>query len=244
MVAGLKSLTATSGNGLVLLMDIDTLAYGDPTKEDKSLMSRKLEVLPNIKNPERMVPVPDKNSSLETEDDLIAIASLSDELSVDEKEIIDAEDINFVESTFIPYLEQNNIDYDKDEIEAAIEDVASIVMNVKYRFNRPRPAQLADFHNVKISPREGTSADSPSYPSGHSAQASFLARMLGDSNPKHKVNLLEMGDAVGINRLKGNFHYPADHEAGVDFGKKLYDLYKVSKASDTILDKARQTKYI
>lgn len=225
-------------------MDIDTLSYGDPTEEDKTVMSRKLEILPDIKNPERMVPMPVENSSLETQDDLIAIASLSDELSDDEIRMIDEEDIDFVDSSFIPYLEENNIDYDIKEIDSVFEDIASIVMNVKYRFNRPRPEQLADFYNVEINPREGTTADSPSYPSGHSAQASFLARMLGDKNPKHKVSLMEIGEAVGINRLKGNFHYPSDHEAGVKLGKDLYDLYKINKASDIKLDKEKQTKYI
>tara|TARA_R110000782_G_C14791871_1_gene411016 strand:- start:1251 stop:1928 length:678 start_codon:yes stop_codon:yes gene_type:complete len=225
-------------------MDIEDIVYGEVSEENKGIMARELKFLPDIKNPERMVPMPFENSSLETEDDLISISSLPGELSDDEMKSIDEQDEDFVESSFVPYLKDNGIDVNEDDIYEIVDDIASIVMKAKYKFNRPRPEQLAEFHNVEIKPREGKSANSPSYPSGHSAQATFLARMLGDQNPKHRVGLMEIGEEIGINRLKGNFHYPSDHEAGVKLGKDLYDLYKVNKASDTKIDKEKRTKYI
>lgn len=225
-------------------MDIDSLTYGQPSKEDKDLMSRDLKFLPDIESPERMILMPFSNSSVQTEDELLSISFLPEELSDNDIRVIDEEDENFITNTFFRYLDNNNIDYNVDDVEETALDVASLVMKAKYRFNRPRPNQLAEYHSIDINPRAGKSADSPSYPSGHSAQATFLARMLGDQNPKHKVKLMELGESVGINRLKGNFHYPSDHEAGVEFGKDLYDLYKANKASDIKVNKEKQTKYI
>lgn len=225
-------------------MEIDELTYGTPLQKDKTLMERDLQILPDIKSPERMVTMPSLNSSSETEEELEVISSLPDKLSDDDIRLIDEQDEDFVVNTFFKYADDNNLNIDKDKINTISEDLASIIMNIKYRFNRPRPNQLAPFYGIELKPRKGISADSPSYPSGHSAQATFLARLIGDENPEYKIDLMEIGEEVGVNRLKGNFHFPSDHEAGVDLGKDLYELFKVYNASSNKVDKEKQTKYI
>ena len=120
-------------------MDIEDIVYGEVSEENKDIMARELKFLPDIKNPERMVPMPFENSSLETEDDLISISSLSGELSDDEMKSIDEQDEDFVESSFVPYLKDNGIDVNEDDIYEIVDDIASIVMKAKYKFNRPRP---------------------------------------------------------------------------------------------------------
>ena len=225
-------------------MDIDSITYGDPSEKDIEIMSRDLEILPDIKSPERMVSPFFSNSSSETEQELEVISSLPSKLSDDDIRVIDEQDENFLTNTFYKYADENNIELDKQRVETIAEDLASIIMNIKYRFNRPRPNQLAGFYGIDLNPREGKSADSPAYPSGHSAQATFLARLIGDENPEHKIDLMEIGEDIGVNRLKGNFHFPSDHEAGVELGKDLYELFKVYNASSNKVDKEKQTKYI
>ena len=62
----------------------------------------------------------------------------------------------------------------------------------------------------------------PSYPSGHSAQARLVARYVAGKFPEHEIELLKRGDECGMGRVQAGFHYPTDDEAGILLGEKLY----------------------
>ena len=66
------------------------------------------------------------------------------------------------------------------------------------------------------------SARTPSYPSGHAAQGRFIGRYLSDMYPKHKNELMKLGNEIGTGRLVAKVHYPSDDLFGKDIGDALY----------------------
>ena len=66
------------------------------------------------------------------------------------------------------------------------------------------------------------STHTPSYPSGHSAQGRLIGRYLGDVYPKHKSELMKLGNEIGTGRLVAKVHYPSDDLFGKEVGDALY----------------------
>ena len=61
----------------------------------------------------------------------------------------------------------------------------------------------------------------PSYPSGHSIQGIFIAKVLSKMYPKHKKQLMEIGKMVSNSRLMARAHYPSDTKLGEKIGALL-----------------------
>ena len=67
------------------------------------------------------------------------------------------------------------------------------------------------------------SAKTPSYPSGHATQGTFISRYLADLYPKYEKELLDMGEDIAFSRNMAKVHYPSDTELGKLLGTDLYD---------------------
>ena len=86
----------------------------------------------------------------------------------------------------------------------------------KYLINRPRPIQV----NRSIEILDSTTANTPSYPSGHSYQAFLVAMHYSAKYPELSDDLYSMAEAIGQSRIAAGLHYPSDHE----FSKKLLNF--------------------
>ena len=86
-----------------------------------------------------------------------------------------------IESAFKETAEKNNIkDYDKNIAAKLIKESAPVILELKKYHNRKRPYELdKDLKAVKMK-----SMNTPSYPSGHSAQAILIASALKDNYGK------------------------------------------------------------
>ena len=99
---------------------------------------------------------------------------------------------------------------------------------VKWKYNRPRPYQLAkklgmDFKHFE-SPRK--THHTPSYPSGHSMYGHLVANILSDMYPDHEKEWTEAAKMVGDARVGQGVHFPSDNKASAYITKSIWDDVK------------------
>lgn len=95
------------------------------------------------------------------------------------------------------------------EIQTIATQPNPIILLLKYIFNRPRPAQLNA--NIKHVLLNSATANTPSYPSGHSYQAFYLAKHYARRFPLLKQSLYHLAEQCGEARIIAGLHYPSDH---------------------------------
>ena len=101
-----------------------------------------------------------------------------------------------------------------------------IIHKIKYHHARPRPRELAKKFNIKLNSKEMDSMDTPSYPSGHSAQAYLLANVLSDKYPNKRAVFQKAARDISFSRNIAHAHYKSDSVVGEQLGKDLYKYLK------------------
>jgi len=121
----------------------------------------------------------------------------------------------------------NNLEYDRTFFKKLMKECASITLRLKYRFNRPRPYQLAPFHNVDLSVEESKTANTPAFPSGHAMQSTLQALILGKIYPVLAKDALKLAKDISKSRIVGGHHYPSDIEYGEMLGTWMEQYVKM-----------------
>ena len=88
---------------------------------------------------------------------------------------------------------------------------------LKYMINRARPHQVSD-----ITQFPSTTAETPSYPSGHAYQAYYLAKRLGSKYPDRKEKLESLAEDCAMARVYAGLHYLSDNQFSKMLVDKLY----------------------
>jgi membrane-associated phospholipid phosphatase len=117
---------------------------------------------------------------------------------------------NFVKitDTNMSYAFINEIDgISINDIKNIDNNINDIIHFFKFLFNRPRPWQI----NLDLNHYDSKTAFSPSFPSGHSAQAQYIAKRLSEKYPEKKEKLYEVAEKCGLARVYGGLHYLSDH---------------------------------
>ena len=213
--------------------------WGTPTKHHTEVLHRKYKVL--VKEPKEYltsVPAPPDNRL-----EIKTIKHYQEDASRVMKDI-KAEDKDNAKP-FLDYLKDMKLSIDEDYINALNKDVNKIVHHVKFKFNRPRPAQVSD---VEPTPNEG--GYSPAYPSGHSTQATVLAGVLSKIYPELSQDFQKIANKIGLNRIRAGLHYPSDHKAGQALGMDILEdippidsEHQLEKA-DTLEERKRDPKFV
>jgi hypothetical protein len=109
--------------------------------------------------------------------------------------------------------------------------LGSIVIHKSF-FNVSRPNVLASKHGIPFKYDYLESAQTPSYPSGHTAQAYYAALLLADKYPLLREGLLNIAKMVEQSRVDRGVHYPSDNKAGKLLATVLYENKKLGKKAD------------
>jgi len=109
--------------------------------------------------------------------------------------------------------------------------LGSIVIHKSF-FNVSRPNVLASKHGIPFKYDYLESAQTPSYPSGHTAQAYYAALLLADKYPLLREGLLNIARMVEQSRVDRGVHYPSDNKAGKLLATVLYENKKLGKKAD------------
>ena len=117
--------------------------------------------------------------------------------------------------------EQGVKDYDKKIAAKLIKESAPVILKLKKHHNRPRPYELdKNLSSVKMD-----SMNTPSYPSGHSAQGMLIASVLKDKYGKGKA-FMQTAKNISDSRNIAHAHYKSDSVNGTELGKQLYKHIK------------------
>jgi len=197
---------------------LDHLKYGEPTRKHLKKMSRDTPMI-GISFEQIYVKPPPKNSSNETLAELRhLVKSTSGSENVEEFiRLADEKPLKVFES----FANENNLSFDKVFLEQVKRELASFILNLKYKFNRPRPFQIARVLNIDLNGLHLETANTPAYPSGHAIQAHVISNILSRLNPKFERSLENLAEKISLSRMQSGVHYPSDLQAGKDIAYKI-----------------------
>lgn len=206
-------------------MNVKKIKYGKPSEYEKKYKGLPVKLFKdgwdNIK-----LPNPPSNNSSQVKKEFEEIKNLIHaNTKTDKKEIKeqDKEETPF-EFQFLKIINQDDKELQK-KIDKITDELFTICIFYKRKYNRPRPYQLAKHLKIDLPEIKTETGHSPSYPSGHALSAKFLALYLGDRFPKYKNKLHKFANEIAENRVKGGIHFRSDIEAGKNLAEQLYKLF-------------------
>lgn len=118
---------------------------------------------------------------------------------------------------FETYLKGKGLPYDSDFHDRIHNALGPIAMSMKELYGRERPTSTAERLGIPWRGDDLDSAQSPSYPSGHTIQAFVHALILGRKFPQHAEDFLSLAEMIAQSRIDRGVHFPSD----VDFGRQI-----------------------
>tara|TARA_Y100000592_G_C5389344_1_gene277441 strand:- start:129 stop:770 length:642 start_codon:yes stop_codon:yes gene_type:complete len=174
-------------------------------------------------NPKLTIKPPPTNESNKTRSEVFYLVGYND--GVIDNEMVQAYD-DIVKS-YMPAIEKNGLEVSSAELQEIIKESSKFVMKLKYKFNRPRPYQIADYYGIKDFKRHKLdTAKTPSYPSGHAMQGRLIALYLSDKDPNNKNEYMMIGHNISESRIMARAHYVTDRKYGDMLGDELYKEMK------------------
>ena len=111
-------------------------------------------------------------------------------------------------------LKKKGIDVPASQIRKLEKSIVPIVRRHKKHFNIERPNVLAKKLGIPFKIDYLKSAQTPSYPSGHTAQAHYIYLVLSSKFPEARKELLEVAKMVENSRIDRGVHFLSDNKAG------------------------------
>lgn len=202
-------------------MNLNELTYGNPTKDQLAFIQGSCMVdslFEEFKN--SVVP---KNDSELVKDELNEIV---DKLSIisepDNKDFLkrylsyDRHLIQAISAIF----RQKGIDVEELTTEI-VKDIQNLIFRLKFHFQRPRPYQVAQYYKLKLFPYKSHSAHTPSYPSGHTVEATVILNVIGNKYPTEYQYCKELIEDIAYSRFYLGLHYPSDNDGGKEIAKAI-----------------------
>lgn len=118
---------------------------------------------------------------------------------------------------FKQHLHNSGYPFDKAHLKSVKKAIKPTIKKLKFLYARPRPHAVANEWGI---PWEGDyldSAQTPSYPSGHTIQAYVVGLVLAHQHPEEEENLLNIAEIVSQSRIDRGVHFQTD----VDYGREI-----------------------
>ena len=126
-------------------------------------------------------------------------------------------------------MEANNLFYDNKVVEYIEEQCVPIIRHYKNYYNRPRPYQVAAYHNIDLKRFKTGTSKTPSYPSGHTVQPLMVAFHYAKKYPQVSAEMLKGAQICGYGRVIAGLHYPSDYKSGITLATKLKEYLYYDK---------------
>ena len=171
-------------------------------------------------NPKLTITPPPANDSNETRTELFKLLAYND--GVIDRDMV--EEYDDMIKPFMELIEKHNVDVTKDDLQQIIDEGAKFTLKIKYKYNRPRPYQIAEHYGIEDFKRHKLdTAKTPSYPSGHALQGRLIGLILTDKDPKHQNQYMAVSQRISDSRIMARAHYPSDKEYGEKLADELYE---------------------
>ena len=131
-----------------------------------------------------------------------------------------------VKESFGKLHEELELEYNEDEACKYLKESSKYIMELKYKFQRPRPHQIADFYGIDLNGVDLDSMKTPSYPSGHATQGYLLGMIYSERYPEYRKEFMKLGEDIAESRIVGKAHFPSDKKAGIELAEKLFQNRK------------------
>tara|TARA_B100001113_G_scaffold199322_1_gene163286 strand:+ start:726 stop:1367 length:642 start_codon:yes stop_codon:yes gene_type:complete len=184
----------------------------------KKRMNLETKLFPN--NPKLSMTPPPTNDSNETRTELFKLLAYNNGV-IDRKMVEKYDDLI---KPFMELIEKYNVDVSKDDLQQIIDEGAKFTLKLKYKFNRPRPYQMAEHYEIEDFKRHKLdTAKTPSYPSGHALQGRLIGLILTDKDPKHQNEYMAVSQKISDSRIMARAHYESDKVYGEKLADELYE---------------------
>lgn len=203
---------------------VDEVAYGNPSFEQITLVQSATEfdfILPELFK----TPCPLNTSTMVADELKVLVEYQKDFRTLTESKINRfAHYDRSLSNAVINFLK--NYDLDAAEmVEEIINITKPLLLKIKYKYQRPRPSQLAFYYKDSLFAHKSVSADTPSFPAGHTFQIHLIQETIGSLYPQTYADLSKLTKEVNEQRLYYGLHFPSD----VDFGKQCADAVVKTK---------------
>ena len=174
-------------------------------------------------NPELTIKAPPANDSNKTRAEVFYLLSYND--GVIDNEMVQAYDD--IVKAFMPVVEKNGVQVSADELQEILDQTSKFTLQLKYKFNRPRPFQVAEYYDIEdFKIHKLDTAKSPSYPSGHAMQGRVIALYLSDKDPSNRKEYMMIGHNISESRIMARAHFSSDRKYGDMLGDELFKVMK------------------
>lgn len=201
-------------------IDVDSIVYTNKT------IDYKLSDIINF-DWRNALPTPPKNSSLQTQEELIYISDLTLNRTQTDLELINIVDKD--PAILVKQIcDQYNISFPSTLFDQWYENTKNLIYAIKEHFNRPRPKQLADFYHLKLDVIDSDTAQTPAYPSGHTVYAKLAALLVQSLHPELEFVLNKAVINVAYARCCQGVHFPSDNQASILLANIIYPHLKIN----------------
>ena len=196
------------------LLSVNEMTYNDgPTEKHQSKIDYPITLFEDFEI--SLMPYPE-NSSKQTIDEL-------KELSLIEGDEDFVKEHDDVDGIFQKKHKELGLEFNRDEAKDLLRQSSRYIMKEKYKYNRPRPYQLAEFYNIDLNGFDLDSMKTPSYPSGHATQGYLLGKFYSNRHPDYRKEFMRLGEDIAESRIVAKAHFPSDKKVGIDLAEKLFD---------------------
>jgi hypothetical protein len=163
---------------------------------------------------ETTLPLPPANYSETTKNELLYLSKLTTNRTSEQTDLVKLVDDD-PGHLFRSLAKKKGLKMPEDRFDKVWALTYPIVMNLKWKFNRPRPFQLAEKYGIKLDVIDSPTINSPAYPSGHSAIAAMWAYILSEEYPEHSSLFFNEVSRAELARCLQGVHYPSDNSAAM-----------------------------
>ena len=139
-------------------------------------------------------------------------------------ELHDTLDNNFYQ-LFVDLLRDNGIQESFANLKAIAKGLVPTIKSLKNHFNLERPQMLANSIRMQLNSKQNTmkSAQTTSYPSGHTIQAYVIANTLINKYPFLHSKLIAIANQIAQSRIDAGVHFPSDIASGIVIANQLVE---------------------
>ena len=199
------------------LLELNEMTYNDGASEKhQSKIDRPITLFEDISI--SLQPFPE-NTSKKTLEEVKYLSEIEEDVDY-------VRENDKVKESFGKLHEELELEYNEDEAGKYLKESSKYIMELKYKFQRPRPHQIADFYGIDLNGVDLDSMKTPSYPSGHATQGYLLGMIYSERYPQYNEEFIRLAEDIAESRIVGKAHFPSDKKAGIELAEKLFENRK------------------